>query len=543
MLQNRVPFHAGEIKAQDNAGVSKQAADASRFIRDFMPVQHREFFAALPFLVLAGADASGRRWVTLLETDDGYVASPDPRVLRLPGRLPAGDPLASGFVPEAAVGLLGIELATRRRNRVNGRLRSDAGGVLLEVVQSFGNCPQYISERDLVRIGEKPHQSGSVLESSCLSDSQKSWITGSDTFFIGSGLDDGSEEGFDASHRGGAPGFVEIEGRTVLRIPDYRGNNFFNTIGNLVRDPRIGLLFIDFEDGGLLHLTGRAQIIWDGKGSRDPEARREILVSIEHVVERQRVIALRWQSGGQAGWRLRIAEKVVETPEITSFYFEAADGGSLPSFLPGQHLPVAIDVPGHSDTVRRSYSLSGPVSDLVYRVSVKREPKGLVSGFLHDQLGVGDIVEARTPAGSFLPPEGEAPLVLVSAGVGVTPMLAMLHAEVGSRSNRRIWFVHGVRNSAAHVFRNEVEDLAARAKTVVARTFYSSPRPEDRPLPGNIAEGRMNAADLVALGAGPEATYMICGPAGFITGLTAGLERLGVRPDRIVYESFGPSES
>jgi len=539
------PFHGGETEAQARAGVAHLADASGRFIRDHMPDQHRDFFAALPFLVVAGADAAGRRWVSVVEPAEGEVTSPDPRTLTLPATLGPGDPLASGYRPGAALGLLGIELATRRRNRANGRLRWAGRGLALDVAQSFGNCPQYIREREWFRDAARP--AGPARQGDRLTPDQAKRIAAADTMFVGSGLGGaaggaaGGEEGFDASHRGGALGFVQVTDARTLRIPDYAGNNFFNTIGNLVRDNRIGLLFVDFASGGLLHLTGRARIVWDGSASRDPQARREIVVAVERVVDRPRALALRWRGGGEALGRFRITHKIAESAAITSFHLAPADGGPAPRFVPGQYLPVAIPVPGQGEPVRRSYSLSGPAGSAELRISVKREPRGLASRALHDYLAPGDVIEAGAPAGDFLLPDGAAPLVLLGAGVGVTPLMAMLHGVAQAAPHRPVAFLHGVRDGSAHAFRGEVAALARNMPNLRAHAFHSAPRPEDRPLPVGVAEGRLTAQEALALSPGPDASYMICGPTGFIAAMIEGLSTAGISPDRIRHESFGPA--
>lgn len=539
MTLDATPFHSGELTAQRNVGVEREASATAGFIRDHMLEQHRAFFSALPFLVIAGADELGRRWVTIFETAEGKAASPDPRHLNLPGTLPAEDPLASEFTSGSQVGLLGIDLRTRRRNRLNGRMSADAKGLGLAVTQSFGNCPQYIEERILVRT-DAPEPPGAAEAGSALSAKQTAWILEADTFFIGTGFAAGDDEGFDASHRGGAPGFVEVDAPNQLRFPDYLGNNYFNTIGNLVRDPRVGLVFVDFSTGGLLHVSGRAKIVWHGRNSRDPQARREIVVTVERVLERPTALTLRW-SRRRALCRLRIAEKVHECAGIDSFHLEAADGSPLPEFVAGQHLPIALDVPGVKGPVRRSYSLSGSPSADRLRISVKRETHGIASTFFHDRLVPGDEIEAGPPSGDFILRKGALPVVLVSAGVGVTPMLAMLHELVEKSSNRLVWFVHGVRDGGSHAFRDEVMQLTDGAAAVTVKTFYSAPRPQDRPLPTGVAEGRIRACDLYALGAGREADYMLCGPTRFTADLSHGLERLGIPSGRIHHETFGPA--
>ncbi|PRY74645.1 hypothetical protein CLV80_11627 [Yoonia maritima] len=544
MTRQISPFHAGEIEAQHRAGVAARASQGGRFIRDHMPLQHRDFFAAQPFLVVAGSDTSGKPWVSILEGKDGPVAAHTERSLILVGQLAANDPLAQGVVPGAPIGILGIELATKRRNRVNGRLRSGtAGALVLDVQQSFGNCAQYIHERTLRRVDHSQHTPEPALVTTSLNEDQKQWIAAADTLFIGSGFSSGaghSTEGFDASHRGGEPGFVGIDSDGKLHIPDYAGNNFFNTIGNLVRDPKVGLLFVDFATGGLLQLSGHVQIIWDGSQSHDPQARRKVVVTVDSVVERPQALALRWHTPDAGTMQLLVTDKVVESPEIMSVYLARQDGHAMADFTPGQHLPLALKVPGQPGPVRRSYSLSGPADAETYRISVKREAHGIASRFLHDVLKSGDMIDASSPSGDFIPPEGADPLVLVSAGVGVTPMLSILHGVVDAASGRPVWFVHGTRNRDTHAFRQEVADLGRRAKNVAQHLYYSAPSPDDQTQNAHVSQGRVTADALLTLGAGPRAHYMICGPTQFVADLSDGLERLGVSPAQIHYETFGP---
>ncbi|ORE95190.1 pyridoxamine 5'-phosphate oxidase family protein [Aurantimonas sp. 22II-16-19i] len=534
-------FHAGEIEAQRHAGVEAIAASIGGFIRAEMPEQHRAFFAALPFIVVAGGDEAGRPWVTIMEGPDGFLASPDPRSLTVAASLGAEDPLAGTFTEGAAIGILGIELGTRRRNRMNGVLRPDGGAFAVEVRQSFGNCPQYIREREWRRV-----EPGSVPEarvSAGLDADQERRIARADTFFIGSGFtsgEGGRSDGYDASHRGGEPGFVRVAEDGTLHIPDYAGNNFFNTIGNLARDPRVGLLFVDFATGGMLQITGRARIDWAPRESHDADARRMIVVSVDKVVDRPSALALRWREDGDDHLRLRVVDKVVESRDVVSFHLADADAAALQPFEAGQHLPIELQIPGQPARVRRSYSLSGSPFAETYRITVKREERGTASRFLHDHVAVGDLIDARLPSGDFVMPRGDGPLVLVSAGVGITPMLAMLHAAVAENSARRIFFVHATRDGAAHGFRSEVDGLVAGGRTVRRKIFYSLPREEDLASAAFDAAGRLTAADLLAFEAGPDAHYMLCGPVGFLADIGAGLEAGGVPQDRIHVETFGP---
>jgi hypothetical protein len=250
-------FHPGEREAQRRAGLEHFSGGAG--IRDFMPDQHRDFFAQLPFVAAATLDEAGAPVATLLTGPAGFVRSPDPRTLEIAAAL--DDPAAAHLTEGASVGLLGVQLETRRRNRANGRIvRRGPEGIVAAVDQSFGNCPQYIRPRqvrvaDLAPVEAEPFRGLAAAAAAA--------VAAADTFFLATSSGPGVENGgVDISHRGGAPGFVRVEG-TVLTIPDFRGNRYFNSLGNLLLEPRAALLFVDFETGVLTQLQGRAEILWD----------------------------------------------------------------------------------------------------------------------------------------------------------------------------------------------------------------------------------------------------------------------------------------
>ena len=292
------PFHHGEHEAQMRAGV--QVHDAP--IRDWMPDQHRVFFAQLPILFAAVADEAGWPVATALAGPPGFVSSPDGRTLRIAAPLSQDDPAGAGLRAGAPAGLLGIDLGTRRRNRANGTvLAVDGHGFTVGVRQSFGNCPQYIQARE-VEEGQAPNPAGAAEQLDGLDSQARALIAGTDTFFVasGSGTGGGDAGGLDVSHRGGRPGFVRVDG-DVLTIPDFRGNRYFNTLGNLLLDPRAGLLFVDFASGSLLHLQGRAELDWDGgAASGFAGAERLWRVRVTAGWRRPGALAMRWAFRGYA---------------------------------------------------------------------------------------------------------------------------------------------------------------------------------------------------------------------------------------------------
>ncbi|MDP5219014.1 FAD-binding oxidoreductase [Ruegeria sp. 2205SS24-7] len=482
----------------------------------------------------------GRVWATIIEGEDGFIGSPDARTLTLATKIDPQDPLHEAVLAGVDIGVVGIELATRRRNRFSGRTRPTKDGFAIDIRQTFGNCPKYINEREWWRADTTMSQEAAT--SAQLSAEQIKRISAADTLFIGSGRH-GSQEaisnGYDASHRGGEPGFVRVVGPKRLRIPDYTGNNFFNTIGNLLEDPRVGLLFVDFATGGLLHVTGRATVDWDPEEACDPSILRVIDVEIETVIDRPAALSLRWSAEPAAMTKLTVTEKVVEAEGIISFHLTPANGKVVTPFRAGQHLPIALDIPGHSAKLRRTYSLSGSAANPYYRITVKREAGGVGSQFLHDEVQVGDVIEAKPPAGDFVLPDDGKPLVLVSAGVGLTPMLAMLHEVSTDESDRPVWYFHGARNGRAYALGGEVDPLIAANSNAARQIFFSAPESTDYLGKTFDARGRITAADLLSLGAGPNAHYLLCGPLEFMTGLKTGLEAGGVATDQIKFETFG----
>ena len=539
------PFHEGEQRIQTRLGVREEIEPwARRAVRSYLPEDHRSFYAQLPFVVVAARDAADRPWATLLAEEPGFLTSPDSRTLRIAALPSAGDALSGALRAGDDVGLLGIELHTRRRNRVNGRLApGDGDGLVLSVEQSFGNCPQYIAERQWRR-AQPTSSNARGVRSAALSPAHRPLIERADTFFIASGFrgaGDNPAFGMDASHRGGDPGFVRVANPASLTFPDYAGNNHFNTLGNLALDPRAGLLFVDFERGDLLQLSGRARIDWDAPEIREfPGARRLVRFDIDEVRHLEGGLPLVWESPGASIRELRLDEKRRESEDVTSFFFTARDGAPLPDFRAGQHLPVELAVPGEATAARRTYSLSSAPGDGRYRISVKRDPRGLVSRHLHDRLEAGAFVSAGAPQGSFVVDASHPrPVVLVSAGVGLTPLVSMLH--VLAKRDAPVFFVHGARDGAHHPLRDEVARIAEAAPHVRLHVAYSRPRTQDREGRDFQSVGRIDAALLESLVSVRDADFYLCGPLGFMAAIEAGLADLGVAAHHIHTESFGPS--
>ncbi len=260
-----VGFHDGELAVQQKVGVR---GEATRLVGMLAPVELRggivAFLADRTFAALTARDANGRLWTSTLIGEAGFLEVASPTTLRIGVVVAHGDPLEN--VPAGqSVGLVVMEFATRRRVRVNGALtHRDAGGLTVEVEQAYGNCPQYIQQRTLIPTGNDRQFLEEAPYDAVLSADDAAQVRAADTFFLGTTHPD---RGKDASHRGGPAGFVRVEGEEVWWL-DYAGNNMFNSLGNLAVDSTAALLFVGFDTGRILQLSGTATIDWDHLGER-----------------------------------------------------------------------------------------------------------------------------------------------------------------------------------------------------------------------------------------------------------------------------------
>ncbi|MBB1626981.1 NO-inducible flavohemoprotein [Achromobacter sp. UMC71] len=251
--------------------------------------------------------------------------------------------------------------------------------------------------------------------------------------------------------------------------------------------------------------------------------------------------------GGWTGWRaFRVVGKQPESAGITSFYLAPADGGAVPAYRPGQYVSVRIYVPELGLMQPRQYSLSDAPGQDRLRISIKREaagvdtPAGRVSNALHDRLREGDVLDVAPPQGDFhLREDNAAPVVLLSGGVGLTPMVAILNHLVATDDPRQIRFVHGCRDSAAHAMKDHVNAVAQARGNVRKAVFYEAVASGDRPGQDYDYAGRVDLRVIRDQAIVPGADYYLCGPAGFMRAQREALLELGVAADRIHAEAFG----
>ncbi len=239
--------------------------------------------------------------------------------------------------------------------------------------------------------------------------------------------------------------------------------------------------------------------------------------------------------------RLKVVASTQESEDVRSFTLAAEDGSRLPDALPGQYIVVKLPRQPNTPALMRNYSLSGPSGTGRYRIGVKREPKGLASNYLHAHIRAGDILEASAPRGTFTLAAGNGPVVLLSAGVGITPVLAMLHASVAAEkaAPRDIWWVHGARDRAHHSFANEVQGLVRSLPSVHSTVVYSRPGANDQRGRDYDADGHLDLALIERLGLPQAADFYLCGPAEFLEDMRSGLQRRGIANGRIHAEIFG----
>ena len=255
------PYHAGELAMQRKTGEEIPAYRNARIVAPVLAANAVPYIESLPYVVVSSQDGQGRIWASVLSGEEGYVTVVDAHTLRLDRRRVHANPADvfwQNLQSHPAIGMLFIDLATRRRYRVNGQVGGPADQLLITVQQAYVNCPKYIGRRS-VRLGPKPVYPDGAATGEALTGPLTAWIAAADAFFVGSG--DGAG-GLDASHRGGNPGFVAVLGPHTLRIPDYEGNSMYNTLGNFLVYPRAGLLFLDFEGHRTLQLTGTARVTW-----------------------------------------------------------------------------------------------------------------------------------------------------------------------------------------------------------------------------------------------------------------------------------------
>lgn len=271
-MNSTSPYHEGELAVQQRAGELARGRQNGQIIQDTLLRGAFRFLKELPLVIVGSRSTGGDIWASLLLGRTGFVSAADEHAVELDRSrfvVDPMDPLWSNLRDDPHLGMLAIDLATRRRLRVNGTLEDlDADPLRLLVSESYPNCPKYIQRRHLqVDFDPGLRDTPGSRQGRVLEEEQRALIRVADTFFVATAH---PERGVDVSHRGGVPGFVQLGEGGRLRIPDYTGNSMFNTLGNLSAYPHAGLLFLDFERGRSLQLTGHAALQWDAEDDEHP---------------------------------------------------------------------------------------------------------------------------------------------------------------------------------------------------------------------------------------------------------------------------------
>jgi len=331
--QSQSPFHKGEQYIQNKLGVrDRMERFGQQVIRDYLPQEHRDFYQQLPYVFVGHADKQGWPWASMLFNQQSLMESPHPERLIINAEPVTGDPFQGSLNDGLKVGLLGIELETRRRNRISAHIENmSETGLSLGIDQAFGNCPQYIQPRTLSWVKGAAEAQQTVEKITAFDHAALKLIGCSDTFFVASSLgrdDDEASDGADVSHRGGDPGFVRIDDMHTLTIPDYSGNLHFNTLGNFIENPKAGLLFVDFEKGHMLTLTGTVEILWEAEDIAGfVGAERLWQFKIDHGYWLKNVLPMKW-------------DKNTDSPVIRPAVFSEIKG-EVPTIVEPLQLDVA----------------------------------------------------------------------------------------------------------------------------------------------------------------------------------------------------------
>lgn len=536
------PFHEGELLVQRRANETGTARRNGSVIADTIPNGALRFIGEQPLAAVGSLDGDGNVWASVLVGKPGFMSAPDERAVELDTTQAcssAHDPLWNNIAADASIGMLVIDLATRRRLRINGKIRRRGDKrLMLDVDQAYPNCPKYVQRRhpSLMPLPSTPH-TDTARHGTRLGDEQKTLIATADTLFVASA---NPGHGVDASHRGGKSGFVQVLDERHIRIPDYAGNSMFNTLGNFAVYPRAGVVVPDFGNSRTLQLTGNVTVLWDNADPDDDTGGtgRYWDLEIKHWVDAPMPGIFRWEfldyspynpeirsaeTPANRTLKLRVSRIRQMTGQVKSFQLRSADGSGLPSFAAGAHLPVRIRLPG-GETLQRHYSILSSPDDLThYEIAVLLEADGRGgSRYLHEHIQAGQLIEMDMPQNNFSLVSDAAHSILIAGGIGITPILSMAHTLAARGASFEVHYA--ARSAADLAYHAEIGELSdGRAH------FYSS---ESAPT---------ERLDINALLSSPRpGTHVyVCGPVRMIEAVRALSGTQGWDSRQIHFESFG----
>jgi ferredoxin-NADP reductase/predicted pyridoxine 5'-phosphate oxidase superfamily flavin-nucleotide-binding protein len=539
------PYHEGELAVQQRVNEAGMAQMNGTAIDASILAGALGFIEQQAMVVIGSVDAEGQVWSSVLFGQPGFVRALNDRTLELnvsQATAAGDDPLWENLLQNSNVGLLLIELGSRRRLRINGKARAVAAHRwIIDVERAYPNCPKYIQRRMLnIQADAKPLATPAATRGTALNGAQQSLIAAADTLFVASAH---LEHGVDASHRGGHPGFVTIINDRQLRIPDFAGNSMFNTLGNFVSYPHAGLVFIDFERNRLLQLTGVPEILWERDDPRGEtggtrrfwqfeistwqELPLPVDLSWEFVDTSPHIPPLHMDAGNNSALSLQVAGIGEENARVKSFRLRAADGRMLPGFEAGAHIQVKVTLPDGTASQRHYSLLSDPDDRSCYEIGVLKENSGRGgSRYMHEHVHVGDVLEIRAPKNEFALAAQAEHSILIAGGIGITPMLAMMHTLATARQSFELHY--SARTQAELVFRNRIETISGgRAR------FYASQQAD------GLGENRHIDLQQLLATPKPGVHVYICGPRRLIMAVRDIATDNGWPASQIHFESFG----
>jgi|GEM_PF-54492 len=569
-------FHQGELAVQAMANESHIAKRNGAVLSGSILPGAIPFIAQQNMLVVSSMDAKGQLWSSVLYGNQGFIQANQHDALVLDKTkliLNEEDPFWRNIEHNQQIGVLAIELSTRRRFRMNGRIQAlEFKGVVnnevevmspylyeIKIQQAYPNCPKFIQRRNLkLEHCAFSEQLPPSLHGTSLKQQQQDIIQRADSFFVSSAspfqAEDVKQASFslDASHRGGLPGFIKFIAPNKLLIPDYKGNSMFNTLGNIHVYPKAGIVIPDFDNARLLHLTGEAEILWDQEDTRSQSAGTHRFWALKvnswqqsalplgiqwHFQDysphnpREKVVQNKIQRNPDKAMNMRVAKVEQRSPRIKLFRLIGAEAelqgkhrdAPLPEFEAGAHLPIEVTL-ANGQKLMRYYSILSSVEERdFYEIAVQREDTGKGgSKVIHETLEVGVQVKVFPPRNEFSLLADQHHKIIIAGGIGITPMLCMLREVI--KSHVSFEFHYTAKSEVDLAFKEEVMALAGDK----AR-FYTS------------REGTGKKLDLARVMEKTSAnTHMyLCGPLGLIAQARDLAEDLGWSNHRLHFESFG----
>ena len=541
-MDNNNPYHDGELTVQERVNEVDIARMNGRVISNSIPEGAIHFIEQQSMLVLGSLDINGDVWCSAIFGESGFIKAKDTHTLEL-NLKKAGflktDPLWKNLNSNVNVGLIIIELGSRRRLRINGRLRKiKMDYYIIDVEQAYPNCPKYIQRhhinkaKKLLRANDEESLYGTELK-----EAQKKFISNADTFFVASA---NTNFNVDASHRGGQPGFIQILNDKLLRIPDYSGNSMFNTLGNFQNYPHAGLIFIDFKNKRLLQLSGTPEIIWqlDDPDRETGGTQRYWQFEINTWQESHIPFDIDWElldtspfnpipskqkKNIEHSLSLKVEKIVQETPLVKSFVLRSENMETLPAFQPGAHLKIKVKTPGNKESERHYSLLSSPDDKSHYEIGVQLDSNSSGGSlYLHNELSEGDILISETPNNNFPMIKQAKHTIMIAGGIGITPFLSMIHRLVSLNQSYEIHYT--ARNQSELAFSDRIQKIAGDKLSL-----YTS---------GNKTGTRLDLPQL--LSSPSEGTHVyVCGPRRMISSVRDTAAENSWLSSQIHYESFG----